>query len=134
MKNYTWAPARKKTSAKVPDALKYEVKAKADSLIDNVLKPKYVLPPDENSTLNYIVDIYSKWYRGFFYCTSKYKVPGPNAIRPFFDSNFARLEFTGSSRFNLAYMRHTGQWNEVGSDLSLEECLDRIVNWPHFVP
>ncbi len=134
MKKYTWAPARKKTRIKVPDTLKYEVKAKGDSLIDAVMKPKYVLPPDENSTLNYIVDIYSKWYRGFFYFTSKYKCPGPNAMRPFFDSNFARLEFIGSGRFNLAYMRHTGQWDEIGSDLSLDECLDRVVNWPHFMP
>ena len=134
MKNYTWAPAKKKTGAKVSDTLKYEVKARADSLIDKELKPKYVLPPDENSTLNYLVDIFSKWHGRYFYLTSKYKCPGPNAIRPFFDSNFARLEFIGSSRFNLAYMRHTGKWNEVGSDLSLEECLDMVENWPHFMP
>ena len=134
MRNYTWAPARTKTGTKITDTLKHEVESKADSLIDKVLKPKYIEPPDDNSTLNYVVDIFSKWHGRFFYFTSKYKCPGPNAISPFFDNNFARLEFIGNSRFNLAYMRHTGQWNEVGFDLSLKECFDAIENWPHFMP
>lgn len=33
-----------------------------------------------------------------------------------------------------AIMRHTGKWFEIGFDLSLEECLDEIENWPHFMP
>ena len=50
-----------------------------------------------------------------------------------YNSNYARLEYVDRDRFNLAYMRHTGKWVEIGFDLSLEECLDEIENGPHFM-
>ena len=37
-----------------------------------------------------------------------------------------RMEYEGSRRFNLAYMRHTGKWCEVFQGLSLEENLETI--------
>ena len=134
MARYTWAPAKKKSGIKVSDALKNETNAKADSLINNVLKPKYIKPPPEDNDFNYIVDIFSKWHGGYFYLYSKYNCPSPNAMAPSFNSNFARLEYIGGDKFNLAYMRHTGKWFEISFDLSLEECLDEIGNLPHFMP
>jgi len=134
MADYTWARAKKKSTPKIADSMKAEIKLKADSLIENVLKQKHIEPPPENNDFNYIVDIFSKWYRGYFYFCSKYNCPSPNAISPSFNSNFARLEYAGQNKFNLAYMRHTGQWFEIGFDLSLDECLDEIQNGPHFIP
>ena len=132
MAKYTWA--KKKSTPKIDDSKKAEIKLKADSLIGNVLKPKYIKPPPEDNDFNYIVDIFSKWYRGHFYFCSKYNCPSPNAMSPSFNTNFARLEYTGQNKFNLAYMRHTGQWFEIGFDLSLDECLNEIENGPHFIP
>ena len=134
MARYTWAPAKKKSLIKISDMLKHEVKAKTDSLIDNVLKPKYIKPPPEDNDFNYIVDIFSKWRGGYFYLCSKYNCPSPNAMAPSFNSNFARLEYIGGDKFNLAYMRHTGKWLDISFDLSLEECLDEIEKLPHFMP
>ena len=134
MARYRWAPAKKKSLIKISDMLKHEVKVKADSLIDNVLKPKYIKPPPEDNDFNYIVDIFSKWHRSYFYFCSKYNCPSPNAMAPSFNSNFARLEYVGGDKFNLAYMRHTGKWLEISFDLSLEECLDEIEKLPHFMP
>ena len=134
MARYAWAPAKKKSGIKISDALKNEVKVKADSLIDKVLKPKYIQPPPEDNDFNYIVDIFSKWHRSYFYFCSKYNCPSPNAMAPSFNNNFARLEYVDRDRFNLAYMRHTGKWLEISFALSLEECLDEIENWPHFMP
>ncbi len=53
---------------------------------------------------------------------------------PSFNNNFVRLEYVDRDRFNLAYMRHTGQWFEIDFDLSLEECLDEIekMAWNNF--
>ena len=134
MARYTWAPAKKKSGIKITDALKSEVKEKTGSLIENVLKPKYIKPPPEDNDFNYIVDIFSKWHRSYFYFCSKYNCPSPNAMAPSFNSNFARLEYVGGDKFNLAYMRHTGKWLEISFDLSLEECLDEIEKLPHFMP
>jgi len=134
MARYTWAPAKKKSGIKISDMLKHEVKVKTDSLIDNVLKPKYIKPPPKDNDFNYIVDIFSKWHRSYFYFCSKYNCPSANAMAPSFNSNFARLEYVRGDKFNLAYMRHTGKWLEISFDLSLEECLDEIENLPHFMP
>jgi len=131
---YAWAPKRKRSVPKIPDSIKSEIKVKANALINQVLKPKYLQPPPEDNDFNYLVDIFSKWYRGYFYFCSKYNCPSPNAMAPSFNSNFARLEYVDRDRFNLAYMRHTGQWFEIGFDLSLEECLEEIENLPHFMP
>ena len=61
-------------------------------------------------------------------------LPWPNAIAPFFEERFARLEYLADDNYNLAYMRHTGQWSEIYQDLSLEECLAAVRDEPHFLP
>ena len=91
-------------------------------------------PPPQAVVVDYIIDIYSKWYRIYFYFCAKYACPGPNAILPFFETKFARLEYIGNERFNLSYMRHTGQWWEIYTELSLDESLDAIRDEPHFLP
>ena len=124
----------KQPKPKVPDAVKTNMEAKANDLIETVLKPNHIKPPSGDERFNYIVDIYSKWYRSYFYFCAKYACPGPNAISPFFETKFARLEYVDNECFNLSYMRHTGQWWEIYTELSLDESLDAIRDEPHFLP
>ena len=66
---------------------------------------------------------------------SKYYVDEPkHALSPTIEIRFARMAHIGNERFNLAYMRHTGNWNEIYYDLSVEECLTAIRDEPHFLP
>jgi len=60
--------------------------------------------------------------------------PPPNAISPFVEDKFARLEYAGENRFNLSYLRHTGQWYELFREIPLEKCLKEIKEMPHFMP
>jgi hypothetical protein len=76
----------KQPKPKVLDAVKTNVEAKANDLIETVLKPNHIKPP------------------------------------------------SGDERFNLSYMRHTGQWWEIYTELSLDESLDAIRDEPHFLP
>jgi hypothetical protein len=46
-------PAKKRAS--IPASLKTEVESKARDLIENVLKPKHVLPPQTDQQSNYII-------------------------------------------------------------------------------
>jgi hypothetical protein len=46
----------KQAKPKLPDALKANVTAEANELIDTVLKPTHVKPPVGNERFNYIVD------------------------------------------------------------------------------
>lgn len=80
------------------------------------------------------MDMHTKWYRSYFYFCSKYRSPGPHAISEYFEEKFARLEYAENERFNLAYMRHTGQWWEISQGLTLEECLGMILEDPLFQP
>ena len=121
----TWAPS-KTDKPKVPDNLKKEVQTKADDLVEKVLKPKYIKPPPEGSEWNYPIDIWTKWNRSFFYFTSTWACPGPNAIAPTFENPFARMEYVDNRRFNLAYFRHTGEWWTIHKGLPLDECLELI--------
>ncbi len=130
-KQYTWVKAK---SSKVPDFLKHEVNEKAKMLVEKHIRPEHVKPPPKNPKFNYIVDIFTKWHGRYFYFMAKYACPGPNRIAPFFEIGFARLEFVGKNQFELAYLRHTGQWWLVFSDMILDEALDLVRSEALFNP
>ncbi len=135
MMRKTWRPScPKRLGHKVPESVKVHVKEKADHLIESTLKPDHIKAPPKDTDFNYIVDVYSKWYHSYFYFCSTYRCPSPNAMSAFFESRFARLEYTGDERFSLSYMRHTGQWVELFTNLTLDECLESIRNEPHYLP
>jgi hypothetical protein len=118
----------------VPDSIKAELDAKATDLIENVLKPKHVLPPKKNERFNYITDIGTKWLRNYFYFISTYACPVPNALSPTFESQFARMEYIGDGTFALYFMRHTDEWVGIYDDLSVDECMKAIRDGTCFVP
>jgi len=136
-KTWVYSPP-KLPKPKVPETVRTEVETKATELVNAVLKPAHIKPPRKNTRWNYIVDLYTKWHRSYFYFCAKYASPGPNALSPFFDVGFARLEYVGGlgrqSRFNMAYMRHTGKWFEIRHDLSLDQCLAEIKDGGPFQP
>ena len=131
----TWvfAPAKSRTF-KIPDGIKAKTEEGAHHLIESKLKPQHIKPNPPDNDFNYVVDIYSKWYRHYFYFCAKYRCPAPNRISEFFEHKFARLEYSGNDSFNLSYMRHTGQWWELYQGMSLKECLEAICQEPHFLP
>jgi hypothetical protein len=121
-------------SASVTASIKAKVETEAKALIEHVLRPKYVLPPKGDEKFNYITDLGTKWLRNCFYFYSIYACPGPNAISPTFESNFARMEYLGNDRFALSFMRHTGEWVANYNPLSVDECMKAIQDDPWFVP
>ena len=122
-KQWIWAKAK---PSKVPDALKRGLSVKANALIEEYIRPEYVKPPPKNPRFNYIEDIFTKWRGRCFYFMAKYASPAPNHISPFFEVGFARLEFIGGDRFDLAYFRHTGKWWPIFSGLTVDEALDFV--------
>ena len=132
-KRWVYSPP-KAPKPKVPGDVKRGVEKKAADLVEMVLKPKHIKPPPGDARFNYTVDIYTKWYRSYFYFCAKYHCPGPNAISPYFEVKFARLEYLGNERFNLSFMRHTGQWVELRTDQTVGQCLAAIRDDPWFHP
>jgi len=132
-KSWVYSPS-KAPKPKVPEGVKTDLEKKAEALVDAVLKPNHVKPPPEDARFNYIVDIYTKWYRNYFYFCAKYHRPDPTASSPSFEDKFARLEYVGNGRFNLSFMRHTGRWVELYTDLSVDQCLAAVKDDPWFHP
>jgi hypothetical protein len=125
---------RERSTSQVPEGVERDLEEKAEALVDTTLKPNHVKPPPKDAHFNYIVDIYTKWHRHYFYFCAKYDCPGPDATSPSFEAKFARLEYIGHDRFNLSFMRHTGQWVELYTDLSVDECLAAVKDDPWFQP
>lgn len=132
-KTWVYSPPRAK-KPKVPDAVKAQLSLKAQQLIDEHLKPEHVKPPREQPRFNYITDLFTRWYQNYFYFCATYACPHPDAISPTFETRFARLEYQGQDSFSLAYMRHTGKFLEIYSNLSMDECLKMIKEDAHFFP
>ena len=132
-KVWMMSPA-KSPKPSVPDSIKAELGAKANDLIENVLKPKHVLPPKPDERFNYITNIGAKWNRNYFYFIATYASPGPNALAPSFESKFARMEYLGDSTFALSFMRHTGAWHRIFDALSVDQSLKAIQDDAWFVP
>jgi hypothetical protein len=125
-------PAKKKPA--VTASLKTEVETKSQTLIENVLKRKYVLPPNKKERFNYITDIRASWYRNYFYFIATYACPGPDALSTTFEWKFARMEPLGDGNFALYAMRHTGnEWVGVLDAISVDECMRAIRDDPWFV-
>ncbi len=85
-----------------------------------------------NKQENFIIDFYSKFYRGFFYLCAKYKAEYENRTLDEFEEKFARLEFVDENSYNLAYFRHTGQWWTIDENVTAEYCYKNIKDNPLF--
>ena len=110
-------------------AIKAEVNRKATDLIEKVLKPKFIQTPPEGVQLNYIMDIKLKWLGTKCFFTAIFKAPDATT----FEEKFARMEYVGNGRFNLAFMRPTGQWVDMPyQNITVDECLKAIVEDPWF--
>jgi hypothetical protein len=127
-------PPEKPPKIDAPENVMMEVETKASELIESFLKPEYIKTQHEDKPYNYVVDIYARWYRNYFHFCARYHCPGPHAISPFFEIKFARLEYAGNGLFNLSYMRHTEQWLEIYSGLTVDECFAAVKDDPHFLP
>jgi hypothetical protein len=133
-KQWVWSPSSRASSPTLDAATRSQVEAKARELIDAVLKPKHVKPPPENARFNYLTDITPKWHGSTLFLVAVYACPGPNALSPRFESRFARLKPADGGRFDLDFMRHTGQWVPLHQGLTLDQCLEAIRDDPWFTP
>lgn len=123
-------------NAAVPELLKKTLTQKAEQLLRDKFKPGLSIKAEaaKKHGFNYVLDLYTAWRGKYFYFCAKYCNPRENAEPQHFEVRTTRMEHVGDRQFNLAYMRHTGQWCEVFQTLSLEECLRTIEEnelfWP----
>ncbi len=123
-------------SGAVPELLKHTLTQRTEQLIEKKFRPGIPIQaePAKKHGYNYVVDIYTKWWSRYFYIIAKYRNPRETATEEYFEVRTTRLEYISNQQFALAYMRHTGQWQEVYPALSLKECLESIEQEELFWP
>lgn len=93
---------------------------------------KKFIEANPNKKHNYVIDFYTKFYRGFFYLCATYKAEYEKRIHDEFEEKFARLEFVDTNTYSLANFRHTEQWWTVNENVTAEYCLKNIKDNPLF--
>ena len=129
-----WYPSSRRATSSISPGLKQEAETKTNTLIETILKPRYVQPPPEHPQFNYIEEIDVRWHGSTLFFCAQYRVVGPYAIAETFEARFARMKYAGRNLFDLAFMRHTGQWIELHKGLTVDACLDTIRDDAWFQP
>jgi len=136
-RSYGWGSASTKSSAKIDEDYKNEILSKSINFINSKIKPKVLdektITSAKKHGFNYTIDVYPRWYRNYLYFCTKCKSDSPNAIKEEYEDKFARLKYIEENKFDMSYMRHTGQWFELYSDITFEQALVIIEKDPNFL-
>ncbi len=133
-------PKRKARWVRVKTLTKEEkaaVAAAGERFIADVLNPRF-LPEIRPTAFNYPVDIFGKWRGSKYSFIQRYRSGFPENLGEEFNAPFTRLdhveEHIGETRFGVMWHRHTGQWWQLPSAVTLEEALRLIETKPMLQP
>ncbi|MPZ11705.1 MAG: hypothetical protein GEU89_16085 [Kiloniellaceae bacterium] len=113
------------------------IAAACEDFIARTLKSRF-LPEVRPTEFNYPVDIFGKWRGSRYSFIMRYRSGFPDNLGEEFNAPFTRLdhveEHLSDIRFNVMWLRHTGQWWCLHSSVTLEEALRLIESdellWP----
>ena len=125
-----WGWVQTKQSFKPTEAQKAAITARFEPLVQQLKQD--LRPVEEPQTRNQCVDVFTKWWRAYFYVMQKFQCPPEGYTATGFELGTARFEFRGADSFDLAYFRHTGQWGVIAEGQGLEECLKAVGKDPWF--
>ena len=108
--------------APVDEAEKQAIVAACDAFISDVLKPRF-LPEVRPTEWNYAVDIRGALAAGRYRFIQRYRSGGEDNLGEEFDAPFARIDRMGPDRFDIYWMRHTGEWWPLHAGVTLAEAL-----------
>ena len=129
-----WVSSGKKSQVTLPSQIdKIEIQEYFQPFIENF--KINCIKKNPNKEFNYLIDIYSKWNKNYFYICEKYKSERKNRLKDEFEVNLVRLKFLEKNLFELSYLRHTGQWQTIlPIPLTLKECKKMTTSNPVLQP
>jgi hypothetical protein len=118
-----WVLKKQTVRPAIPDAAeKQAIITACETFIAEVLKPRF-LPEIRPTEWNYPVDIHGAWMAGRYRFIQRYRSGRAHNLGWEFDHPFARIDRMGPDRFDIYWMRHTGQWWRVHVGVTLAEAL-----------
>lgn len=121
-----WGPITPRPVPADP-AEKQTIIATCEAFIADVLKPRF-LPVITPTPFNYPIDIHGDWRAGRYRFITRYRSGQEATAGQEFDAPFMRLDHMGPDRFDLYWMRHTGQWWPLHSGLSQAASLKAMID------
>lgn len=101
---------------------KAAISATCERFIAEVLIPRF-LPEIRPTEFNYPIAITGKWRGDKYSFIQRYRSGFTDNAGEEFDSAFARLDHVSGDRFDLMWLRHTGQWWPFRTGITLVEAL-----------
>jgi hypothetical protein len=129
-----WGHAGARSGNKPSEAEKLAITAACEKFVVEVLRPRFLPKIRRNAEFNYPIAIYGKWHGDKYRFITRFRSDDPRSIEPEFEAPFTRLEYVGRDRFDLSYLRHTGQWFCLFRSVSLAKALELIEGQGHFHP
>jgi hypothetical protein len=118
---------------KLSDHEKAAVKAACEQPIAQTLEPRY-LAGTHLSGLSAPIDIVGKWRGSKHSFVARYRSDDPEVLEPELDEPFARLghmeEYWSEARFDVMWLRHTGEWWRLHPTVTLGEALQHVESDP----
>ena len=108
-----------------PEQEKRAIIAACEAFIRDVLKPRF-LPQVRQTEFNYVIDLHGTWAAGRYRLMKRYRSGMAGNAGMEFDAAYARLVRIGPDRFDIHWMRHTGQWWLLHGGVTLAEALRRL--------
>lgn len=130
-KVWTYTPPK---SALPGTVERQEIIAACEALIRDVLKPRSL--PEGSAAVavpsgsNALVDLVGAYAGGRYRFMRRFRSGFDHARGREFDVPFARVDRVEPGRFDVQWMRHTGQWWPLHRGLTLAEALDRVATDP----
>lgn len=106
----------------IDDLEKATIIAACETLVRDVLKPRF-LPEIKPTEWNYVIDIRGAWMAGRYRFMQRYRSGMAHNSGEEFDAPFARIDRMERDRFDIYWMRHTGKWWRLHTDVTLAEAL-----------
>jgi hypothetical protein len=118
-------------------AEKEEIAGRCERFIAEVLKPRF-LPEIRPTEFNYPVDIKGRWRGSRYSFIQRYRSGQAHNLGEEWDSAFTRLDHVEDAiagpRFNIMWMRHTGEWWLLHREVALDQAFELIATeellWP----
>jgi hypothetical protein len=134
MAGRVWVYVGGRAGNKPQAAEKGAITAACESLLAEVLRPRFLPEIHPSARFNYPVAIDRKWHGNKYRFFTRYRSNNPDSLAAEFDAPFARLDYVNRDCFDVLWHRHTGEWHCVFQGLSLGEALHRIASEPYFQP
>jgi hypothetical protein len=108
---------------------KAAIAALCERFIEETLKPRF-LPEILPTRFNYAVELLGKWRGNRYSFATRFRSGFPDNTGEEFNSAFTRLDYVEGTpagpRFDVMWLRHTGQWFRLHAGVTLEEALHLI--------